>query len=244
MKKTLLVFLIAGFFLFFNYLPTFATDPGIPDTVRFLSCGSYVSCPPCTGRAVVPMYVVNDEPISDMFIPLEWTGEIYLDTALFVEERFDDTYYPGVLIYNNEKKVFIANFIPENMPPGQGVLMYIYFTVQDTGLVTLDLTEATIGFYHFADSVPQLFQPPFFPSEFHIVGQSTLLGDLNQDGLITISDVVYFINYLFKSGPPPPYLPSADVNTDSEINVSDVIYFINYLFKNGPSPGMGCYYSN
>ncbi len=62
-------------------------------------------------------------------------------------------------------------------------------------------------------------------------------GDANGDQKITVSDVIYLINYLFKGGPAPiPEVSVGDVNCDGKITVSDVIYLINYLFKGGPSP--------
>jgi len=68
-----------------------------------------------------------------------------------------------------------------------------------------------------------------------------LCGDVNADAGISVSDVIYLINYLFKNGPPPqcppaPYLSCADANRDGSISVSDVIYLINYLLKGGPPP--------
>ncbi|MDP2960855.1 MAG: dockerin type I repeat-containing protein, partial [candidate division Zixibacteria bacterium] len=64
-----------------------------------------------------------------------------------------------------------------------------------------------------------------------------LRGDPNGDAFVTVSDVIYIINYLFKSGPPPTNCPkSGDVNCDSKITVSDVVYLIGYLFKGGPPP--------
>lgn len=64
----------------------------------------------------------------------------------------------------------------------------------------------------------------------------TSCGDINKDGRITASDVIYLINFLFKSGPPPDPLHNADVNGDGHINVTDAVYLINYLFKGGPPP--------
>ena len=61
-------------------------------------------------------------------------------------------------------------------------------------------------------------------------------GDANSDGKISVSDVVYMINYLFKGGPAPVPLESADTNCDEKPSVSDVVYLINYLFKSGPPP--------
>lgn len=60
--------------------------------------------------------------------------------------------------------------------------------------------------------------------------------DLNGDGLLTISDVIYLINYLFKGGAAPVPIQSGDCNCDVRVTVSDVVYFINYLFKGGPAP--------
>jgi hypothetical protein len=73
-----------------------------------------------------------------------------------------------------------------------------------------------------------------FPEEY-------LRGDPNGDRKITVSDVVYLINYLFKGGLPPlclppPFLACGDANCDGKVSVSDVVYLINYLFKGGPPP--------
>ena len=61
-------------------------------------------------------------------------------------------------------------------------------------------------------------------------------GDDNADGDLSVSDVIYEINYLFKGGPAPRPPEVGDVNCDHAHSVSDVIYKINYLFKGGPPP--------
>jgi hypothetical protein len=62
-------------------------------------------------------------------------------------------------------------------------------------------------------------------------------GDANEDGKVTIADVVYLINYLFKGGPgPKPIMLAGDANHDGRITVADCVYLINYLFKGGPPP--------
>jgi hypothetical protein len=64
-------------------------------------------------------------------------------------------------------------------------------------------------------------------------------GDANVDCAVSVSDVVYEINYLFKGGP-QPWLYFSDVNGDCSESVSDVVYKINYLFKGGPAPRCDC----
>ncbi len=61
-------------------------------------------------------------------------------------------------------------------------------------------------------------------------------GEANGDGKVTVSDVVYLINYLFKGGPAPIPWEGGEANCDGKISVSDVVYLINYLFKGGPPP--------
>ena len=61
-------------------------------------------------------------------------------------------------------------------------------------------------------------------------------GDANADGQISLSDVVYLINYVFKGGDAPVPLEAGDVNCDGDVNITDVVYLINYLFKGGDPP--------
>ncbi|MDH4223459.1 MAG: M20/M25/M40 family metallo-hydrolase [candidate division Zixibacteria bacterium] len=63
-----------------------------------------------------------------------------------------------------------------------------------------------------------------------------LPGDANADGDVTVADVIYLINYFFKSGPYPEPYGAGDCNNDGSITVSDIVYLINHLFKGGPSP--------
>jgi hypothetical protein len=61
-------------------------------------------------------------------------------------------------------------------------------------------------------------------------------GDMNGDSLLGISDIIYLINYLLKSGNPPNPSWIGDCNLDRKISLSDIVWLINYLFKSGPSP--------
>lgn len=63
-----------------------------------------------------------------------------------------------------------------------------------------------------------------------------LCGDANGDGDVSVTDVTYLINYLFKGGDPPHPMQAGDTNCDGRVSVSDNVYLINYLFKGGPPP--------
>jgi hypothetical protein len=66
--------------------------------------------------------------------------------------------------------------------------------------------------------------------------QAQIPGDVNDDSLVDVGDVVYEINYLFKNGPPPIVYECGDPTADCVIDVGDVVYLINYLFKKGAKP--------
>jgi hypothetical protein len=61
-------------------------------------------------------------------------------------------------------------------------------------------------------------------------------GDVNEDGLIDISDVIYLLNYLFRGGPAPVPLIAGDFNCDGLVDLGDLISILNYLFRSGPPP--------
>jgi hypothetical protein len=64
-------------------------------------------------------------------------------------------------------------------------------------------------------------------------------GDANGDGVIDLGDVVYVINYLYRSGPAPNPLWTGDANSDGVVDLGDVVYLINYLYRGGPPPCSG-----
>jgi hypothetical protein len=61
-------------------------------------------------------------------------------------------------------------------------------------------------------------------------------GDVTDDGVINLGDVVFLINYLYKEGLPPNILQSGDVVHDGMIELGDLVYMINYIYKGGPAP--------
>jgi len=80
----------------------------------------------------------------------------------------------------------------------------------------------------------------FYATVFHF-GSLTIdtskCGDVNGDGKVTLSDVIYLANYILKSGAPAPCPKEAGyINGDKAINLSDVILIARYIFSL-PTPG-------
>lgn len=63
-----------------------------------------------------------------------------------------------------------------------------------------------------------------------------LAGDINDDEVVNLADVVALLDYLFVHGTTPPCPPLADTNGDEVIDLSDAVYLLLYLFNEGEAP--------
>ena len=73
-----------------------------------------------------------------------------------------------------------------------------------------------------------------------IVNQCFLCGDADGSGIVTISDAVYLINYIFSGGPAPNPLLSGDADCSGAVTISDAVFLINYIFGGGAAPCAAC----
>ena len=64
-------------------------------------------------------------------------------------------------------------------------------------------------------------------------------GDADGNDLVSVSDVVYLIRYIFAGGPAPQPMASGDVNSSGGVSISDAVYLIIYIFAGGAAPCAG-----
>ncbi len=75
------------------------------------------------------------------------------------------------------------------------------------------------------------------PVDVDLVQLATFLcGDVTSDQVLTSSDVIFLVNYIFKGGPAPVPASDADMNNNNVVNSADIIYMVNHVFKAGPPP--------
>ncbi len=92
------------------------------------------------------------------------------------------------------------------------------------------------------DNCPDLANPDQADADSNGIGDlcQYLCGDADGTGIVTISDAVYMINYIFGGGPAPDPLESGDADCNGIVTISDAVYLINYIFGGGPVPCAGC----
>jgi len=64
-------------------------------------------------------------------------------------------------------------------------------------------------------------------------------GDVNNDNVIDIRDIVYMINFVYNGGNGPypfKYLGNMNPNEDSVYDLADIMFMIHYYFDEGPCP--------
>ncbi len=72
------------------------------------------------------------------------------------------------------------------------------------------------------------------------IPQQYIVGDVNSDSHINISDAISLLDYIFKNGSSPLPWGAGDADCDGSVSISDVIYLIRSIFQNGPAPGSNC----
>jgi len=109
-----------------------------------------------------------------------------------------------------------------------------YLEPGNSDMVLLDIIPRSIGKGSVTITVESMDDPelPNKSLNFTVIQR----GDATGDGKVDVGDVIYLVNYLFRSGTPPFPLDAGDANCDGKVDVGDAIYLVNYLFKAGPIP--------
>ena len=110
-----------------------------------------------------------------------------------------------------------------------------------TGTITGTPTfNATYFFTFMAVDSDAPFKADTLSVSITIIDPPYLCGDADNNDLISISDAVYLINYIFSGGPAPTPVESGDVDCNGIVTISDAVYLINYIFAGGAAPCAGC----
>jgi len=260
MKRNPLFLLLAFILMFFPIDSGLGqeapNDPGATDTLYFgagspcSSDGDTLYFPSGGGDVTIFINIWNDDSIVAMTVPLTDTtygppGYASLEASknngaghpqCFVGSRVE---HFGVIACNLAQQPPLVLYgasamMADPMPPGNGLFATMVYTVNDTGRICLDtLFRAPNSVLAFVTRGADTYVPQFTSRCFHLLPY--LRGDANGDENVDIGDVVYLMNYLFRSGFSPVW--PVDVNCDDLEDITDAVYLVNYLFKSGPPLG-------
>ncbi|MEA3297796.1 MAG: hypothetical protein U9R56_08025 [candidate division Zixibacteria bacterium] len=224
-------------------------DPGLPDTLYLDSVTA-----PANGSGTVPVYFTNDEFLGGVEMTLTYDSpDIHLDSFSFVGGRLEGLAVSGYMTGENDFSVYCIAF-SELIPPGSGLMGTLHFGYLSTivpQVVTIDTVTlsgnqvqyATV--FSDASSVP--FKPVSVKGYLDIQVSGCCIGNRGNvnnspDDMVDITDLIYFVNYMFLQGSDIECPDEANLTADLEgvIDITDLMYLINFMFNSGPDP-LPCY---
>jgi hypothetical protein len=178
------------------------------------------------------------EPTSLVFDPEQWilktafSGVAIISDTLKAGSR-DESYADTLKAARGTPPYYWYPVEGESLPPGlslapSGVIQGMT-GVQGSYTFAVQVYDSKAPQSSMERDVTIVIGPPLRPA-----------GDVTADGVVTSSDVIFLVNYAFKSGPAPVPLAYGDVDMTCTIATADIIYMVNYIFKGGPEPNDGC----
>jgi len=64
------------------------------------------------------------------------------------------------------------------------------------------------------------------PVNLEVSNSAGILGDLNGDSIINVTDIVLLVNSILSN---QSYNPNGDLNSDGSINVTDIVLMVNII---------------
>jgi hypothetical protein len=164
-----------------------------------------------------------------------------METAIW--QNFDSNEVMVVGISNTNNQNIINNFVSENSltfpvlydsgSSGgvQGGDVYdLYYMPNDGSPYPRDFVINQDGIISYANN--EIDTALMLSVIYDLLSENILLGDVNQDGLINILDVVNIINFILSdSMPTDDQSISSDLNQDDIINILDVVLIVNIILN-------------
>lgn len=231
MVLTVFIFTVKGY----------SQDTGIADTIRLETVSGE------SGYDIsMPVYLFNDEEISEIVIPLVidgYAGWLRFDSVSYLGGRLAN---PAILNLRESDIFGTDSFTVDSLvlrftgssshtlPAGAGKLCNLWFRLLYGGEVSIDsLPESPYGGLRIADSSGQEFIPQFQSGMIDILC-NYLIGDINQDGSASTADAnciikMYYFGQLCGMDI-DEVAGFADINCDRHLDMRDAIIFLNYIF--------------
>jgi hypothetical protein len=138
-----------------------------------------------------------------------------------------------ILLNTEGQKVHIADFHMHTTSDSS----YLYQTVSALATAVLSPT-GDFTYWGLQDGVTDVIPEQIF-STLYFADYDYMAGDANDSGNVNGLDVLYLVNYLKQTGPPPDPLLGGDANGNCLVNGLDVIYLVNYFKGIGFPPQLG-----
>lgn len=181
-----------------------------------------------TNQYVLTISLSNSQPIVALQFDIHWMEDMVTQQeSLLQSSRIENHTVNLSRINNDTYRVFIYSLDNEPIAVGDGPLLsIIYNKVEDTtqysGTTVMvdNVILSTIEEQNCASELTTSFQ---------VFG---LKGDANDDGIVTVTDIVSIVDYLLERPQPKFIKEQADMNDDGIITISDITSLIYFILHN------------
>ncbi|MCC6963310.1 MAG: hypothetical protein IT585_08670 [candidate division Zixibacteria bacterium] len=200
---------------------------------------------------VMELAILADQPFSAFQLPLQIQVAGVTAHVDSVKFPLSDSYFGDALtLCDNDTvhNVFILASLQIMSNQGYSRLCSVFVSA------TPDASNRQITL-EWGDYIPRQAPPghdsplaPMFIDYLHLEANRPILlpdcclfgTDPNGDRSLSISDVVFMINFIFANGPEPIGCPqNGDADGSGLLTISDAVYLVGYIFSNGPAPICG-----
>lgn len=213
----------------------------LPSSVQAATPTVYIDPPSKTGLLVGDTFPIN-VTVADVNLLFAWEFQIYYDSRILNASNWTPGpafTSPDVMIFNrtwtdNYNAThglvdIICTLIGENTFNGTITLATLYFTVKSPGTTALHLQNTSL----LDNSTP-------FPQEIPhttvggTVYASTIAGDLNRDGKVSLQDLVILaLAYGSKPGD-AKWNPIADIDGNGAVGLTDLVILAQHYGEHSP----------
>ena len=164
-----------------------------------------------------------------------------METAIWQNFIDNDVFFVGISNTNNQN--IISNFVAENSlsfpilydsgSPGgvQGGDTYDdYYMPNDGSPYPRDFIIDQNGVIAYANN--EIDTEWMIAVVYDLLESNILLGDVNEDGIINILDIVTIINFVLSANEPSDnQFNASDLNLDGVINILDIVILVNLILN-------------
>ena len=192
----------------------------------------------------ISVELINTQSLTSLTIPFKYgsSSDFRFDSVSLGSrtDYFEKISSIGIDVTNNRYGFRLTADDGGGSPPlapGNGEILKIHLSIDSLSLGGIG---ATIDTTSFLSNKLQLYTASTNYTPIVFAGSMSskviIRGDANYDNRISVLDLTFIINYIYRGGLNSVTVQSWDVNFDYKIDFKDITYLVDFMFRGGPAP--------
>ncbi len=219
MKNTIsVIFLLSQVILLYSQ-----DDPGLPDTLVVSNGIGFIG----ETSNPIDISIIHDTQIMGVEFRLNFDQSVLSLSTVELSDYIEDIYYFNY--YLSDESELIVTLSTSGIDSSFSQFITVYFDI--LGGISETETYIIPTFAIFADASTS-WLPFLEQGTFIINNECALPGDLNQDNVINILDIILIVNNILEVDPNECEYCVCDLNSDGLIDILDIMLIMNIILEN------------